>query len=271
MICNNSVAQQLSINKQNNPILRSIAGNDADLFGTRTRYIQNIGQYGDTLANYGNMGKILYAYEGLGMPVLFTSKGIIHLQRKIKGPSHEEEERMERKGMKPEEIREKTVLNDRIITLEWINANPHPEIIAENFAQGYHIYGMLQQKAKAYKKLIFKNLYPGIDAEYCFTENKKAGYEYNLIVKPGADISAVKMKYGGDIKTIKQDKNGNLIIKSDIDGIMQSIPVCYYADAAGKDENISSSFLINKNEISFNFPAIYNKKEKTLIIEPFCN
>ena len=71
--------------------LHVIAGNNADLFGTRTSYIKNIGQYGDTLSNYGRMGKILYGYQGLEMPVLFTSKGLIHLQRKIKSGSKAED------------------------------------------------------------------------------------------------------------------------------------------------------------------------------------
>ena len=33
------------------------------------------------------MGKILYAYEGFGIPVLFTEKGIIYLHRKLAGPT----------------------------------------------------------------------------------------------------------------------------------------------------------------------------------------
>src|SRR6476469_7243959 len=75
----------------------------SDLFGTKKVFIENVGQYGSVLPGQTAMGKILYAYEGLDMPVLFTPKGIIHLQRKIEGPSEEEkekEEARERKGSK---------------------------------------------------------------------------------------------------------------------------------------------------------------------------
>src|SRR5450432_807515 len=83
-----------------NFFIRNIEGADGDLYGTRTSFIKNIGQYGDTVANYGRMGKVLLRYEGLDMPILFTAKGLIHLQRKIEGPSEKEREEKEHKEKK---------------------------------------------------------------------------------------------------------------------------------------------------------------------------
>ena len=45
-------------------------------------FIENIGQYGNKVPGYEDLGIVKYGYEGLDMPVLFTAKGIIHLQRK---------------------------------------------------------------------------------------------------------------------------------------------------------------------------------------------
>lgn len=42
-------------------------------------FIENIGQYGQTVTGYEAFGVVKYGYEGLEMPVLFTEKGIIHL------------------------------------------------------------------------------------------------------------------------------------------------------------------------------------------------
>ena len=67
-----------------------VAGSDHDLFGTRFRFKENVGQYGDTVIGYGSMGKIIYGYDKLSMPVLFTEKGLVYLQRKIKEPTHSE-------------------------------------------------------------------------------------------------------------------------------------------------------------------------------------
>src|SRR5450432_1972171 len=77
----------------NQAMLSVNSGGDNGFLGSQGEYIENIGQYGDKLAGYTRMGKILYGYEGLGMPVLFTSKGLIYLQRLINLPSREEIER----------------------------------------------------------------------------------------------------------------------------------------------------------------------------------
>ncbi len=262
-----SIAQVGNLNTVTKPLntssLNLISGNDADLFGIRTRYIENIGQYGDTLAMYGSMGKILYGYEGLGMPVLFTSKGLIHLQRKTKKTTYEEMERQERKGVKAEG---RIMTIDRTVTMEWVNANTDPQIITEDICHDYFSYGLFKKEARAYKKIIYKELYPGIDLVYSFTENKKAGFEYSLVVSPNADMRKIKLKYGGDVKNIATDKNGNLIIRSDIGDISISNAVCYYAESNAQKFN--TGFRINRNEVSFKLPENYTK-EKSLVIDPF--
>lgn len=250
-------------------LLKAVTPDDADLFGTRAGYIENIGQYGDKLTGYDHMGKILYGYEGLGMPVLFTSKGLIHLQRQTKIPSHEEIEKEERRKKNRGESEEKWESIDRTISMEWVNANPNPEIITEDESSAYHTYGMLEKKAKVFKKLIYKDLYPGIDVEYSFIPGKKPGFEYSLRVKPGADINVVKMKYGGDVKTIGQNKEGNLIVRSSVEAIIQSAPVGYFDGNSNKEEKIKVSFLFNeKSIIGFKLPAGYDKG-RTLVIDPF--
>lgn len=266
LICGKNFAQLVDPNtksKQIDPkiILNSFSGNETELFGSRTRVIENIGQYGDTLPNFGKMGKILYGYEGFDMPVLFTPKGLIHLQRQTKKLSYQEKERLEKKG-----ITNKNPEINKVITMEWVNANANPQVISQGEYPDYFSYGLLKDKAKAFKKIIYKELYPGIDLVYSFNENKKTGFEYSFIAGPGADISKIKMKYGADIKNIRQDMNGNVIIGSDIQEISVTNVVCYYADDV--NQKISSSFSINKNEISFILPESYNK-EKTVVIDPF--
>jgi len=273
LICSNSFAQvanptpvtrNTDTKKSKNPLTSLISANNiGGLFSTSGRFIKNIGQYGDTLASYGKMGKIHYGYEGLGMPVLFTSKGLIHLQRRTKRITYEEMERNEKKGLKE---KDKSTSVDQVITMEWLNANTNPQIITENVCPGYYSYGLLKEKAQGYKKIIYKELYPGVDLVYSFTENKKAGFEYSLIVRPGADVSKIKMKYGADVKSITQYKNGTLIIRSGIEEISITNAVCYYTENA--DKKFTAAFLVNKNVISFILPENYTP-EKTLVIDPF--
>jgi Secretion system C-terminal sorting domain/SprB repeat len=247
-------------------------GNDKDVFGISNRFIENIGQYGVVNEMRPQMGKILFSYEGLGNPVLFTSKGLIHIQKKISAPSKMERERLERNGISEEEISRKIRVSERIITTEWLNTNPDVKIVQEDIMQEYHTYGKLAAKAHASKKIIYKSIYKGIDLVYSFNEAKSAGFEYSLVVEPNADLSIVKLKYDGDIKKIKVDRNGNLIIKSDIGEITESIPVSYYSNELNSANNdsltIKSNFELNDNVISFKFSDGYDKN-KRLIIDPF--
>ncbi|MBL0198996.1 MAG: T9SS type A sorting domain-containing protein [Chitinophagaceae bacterium] len=233
-------------------------------------FTDNIGQYGKTMDGYTGMGPIKFGYEGMNMPVLFTSKGLIHLQRKTEKISEKEERRLEKLGVPEDVIEKKKQIIDRVITMEWVGINPDVNIIAEDVTTAYHTYGLIPQKAYGYKKLIYQNAYPGIDIIYSFTKNNKAGFEYSLLVKPGADVAAVKLKYGGDIKTIRTDNKGSLFIKSDIEGVVTSVPVSYYdgQDSKSISKNVKSFYKLTGTEIGFSFPQGYDKS-KQLIIDPF--
>ncbi|NOT92238.1 DUF7948 domain-containing protein [Ferruginibacter sp.] len=229
-------------------------------FNSSCSFIENKGQYGKLLKGYESMDIIIYGYEGLSMPVLFTKKGVIHLQRKVGNKVLEEGQTTEKENV-----------TDRVITMQWVDANTNVEIIKEEKTFDYHTYGLLEQKAYGYKKIIYKNLYNGIDLIYSFTNNtKQPGFEYYLQVRPGAAIKAVKMKYGGDVKAITKNQNGNLIITSDIGGVEETIPVSYYKTNAASDKKaaIKTEYKIDKKEVSFSFLQGYDKN-KEIIIDPF--
>lgn len=246
--------------------LLRVAGTDVDLFGIGGHYIQNVGQYGKSYAGCGKMGNILYGYEGMGAPVLFTPKGLIHLLRNATQLSYERIERQER--TEKDKSTEQAGFTEKYITIEWLNANPHPEIIAEEMEAAYHVYGMLQQKAPAFKKIIYKELYPGIDVVYSFIKSDNPGYEFSLVIKPGANISAVKMQYGGDVKSLRIDKEGNLTIHSDIGSIHQSSPVSFYSGKENNGKKILTSCRVKNNIVGFILPDSCDRT-KEIIIDPF--
>jgi gliding motility-associated-like protein len=240
--------------------------NTKQTFNAAGSFIENIGQYGATYKGQENMGNILYGFEGHSMPILFTKKGLIYLQRKVESISHQEKEKLEKQGLTEEEIEHKKVVTDRAITMEWVGANSNVEIVQEDKTYDYHTYGLLTDKAYGYKKITYKNLYNGIDLVYNFTNNNKIGFEYSLHVAAGADISQIKMRYGGDVKKIKKNKQGNLIIQSDIDGVEETMPVSYYTNNV--TDKVKTECSITENEVSFLFREGYNKTEN-IIIDPF--
>lgn len=237
---------------------------------TNAAFLQNVGQYGNSLEGHPEMGSLLYGYEGLDMPVLFTSKGVIYLQRKIEKLPHSEEEKLEKQGLPEEEIERRKKVTERVITMEWEGANPYAQIMAEDKTTDYHTYGKLAEKAFGFKRLIFKNIYPGIDIIYTCGLPSKSGYEFSIVAKPGADLNAVKMKFGGDVKKITTGQNGSLVVSSDINGVEISLPVSYYGDdlKAQHPNEIAADYAITDNKASFHFAKAYDTT-KAIVIDPF--
>jgi gliding motility-associated-like protein len=287
ILLNNSAAAQTSLNniKVHEPayVVGEITlpyftnKNDKGLFGREKTYIENIGQYGKTLQGHVELGEILFGYEGLEMPVLFTNKGIIYLQRKINAVTKEEMEKQERTGRINSEEEKEALYTDRIITMQWINANPKPEIVMEELTSDYHTYGLLGGKAKGFRKITYKELYPSVDLIFSFIENEKHGFEYSIVAKPGANLNSIKMRFGAEVKSLETDTEGNLVISSDINSIIQTLPLSYYANenefnlsaaAKGKAEKIHSLFNVKIKEINFAFPEGYDKSRR-IIIDPF--
>lgn len=250
-----------------------LKGNDNDIYGVRKRFIENKGQYGDTYVSLPSMGTIKYAYEGFDVPVLFTSKGIIYLHRKVKGPTLEEkeiEERKRKKKKKEEEIEELNIIT-KAVSVEWVDANSNVEVIAESPTSEYHTYGFRPEKARAYKTITYRNIYNNIDVVYRFREDNIAGYEYIVVVKPGGDLSSVKMRYGGDVRRIRKDTNGNLILKTSAGYTHESYPVSFYAGNLNEEDRtrpVITRFKLNGSMVNFDIPDGYDKT-KTLIIDPF--
>lgn len=239
-------------------------------------FVKNIGQYGETIKGHVAMGSVQYGFEGGDMLVLFTPKGLIHIHRKFTRLSEREERELKRKGVPEEELEKEVRVAEKTITMEWLGADPGATIIAEEQTTAYHTYGLLKEKASGYKKITYKNLYPGIDLVYHFNNPEKSGFEYSIVVQPGADPGLIKMKYGGDVKKINIDKDGNLFIRSGINDIVETTPVAFSNPgdvlklSADKKEPIQSypvSFQQQNNLLHFHVP-VYDRT-KRLIIDPF--
>ena len=129
------------------------------------------------------------------------------MQRKIEKPGEEEREKMEHNGMTEEEISKKTRITERVITMEWLNANPGVKIISEDSAHGYRTYGLMQEKAFAYKRITYKEIYPGVDLVYSLNQKRAEGFEYSLVIKSGADLNGIKMVWQESAATTKPELN----------------------------------------------------------------
>ncbi len=226
-----------------------------DVFGTRV-LVENKNQFNTVLKTDD---KVYYAFENGQEKIYFTNKGLVYKQvkkQRITHEMHEAIERGEKIELKPDEF--------YFVKMTWENANSDIKIEEGLKQSHYFTYGGPELNANTFKKITYKNIYTGIDFEYTIPENKDHGIKYSVIVHPGANPNDIKMVYTGDIKKLSSNASGDVIIKTPLESITEHAPLTFYRNK----KVVASSFKINKNTLSFNFPDGYDNTQ-TLIIDPW--
>ncbi|MCX6230585.1 MAG: gliding motility-associated C-terminal domain-containing protein [Bacteroidetes bacterium] len=196
--------------------------------------------------------------------ILFTSHGLIFRLENFEKITEKEREKMERQSPNKKEPDKKMEL--LYVNMIWEGSNPDAELIAEEQTEGYYTFGekaFENVKARGYKKLTYKNLYPNIDVEYMIPE--KGGIKYSLILHPDADITQVKMKYSGNINKIKINRNGNIVIRTPAGDITDHAPESFTLE---NNQKISSSFYLEKHTIGFKI-NLYANNTQTIVVDPW--
>ena len=235
-------------------------------------FIENKGQFNldNSEKRMKEIGKIKYANENAEVKLYFTTQGLIYRYAEIQ---HLNEEGIKESlpngspGKYKTENHKMYNLIFQYVFMEWEGANPEAELIAADELTEYYTYPDINSKsgiikASAYKKIIYKNLYPKIDLEYIFPEGKE-GIKYTFILHPGADASLIRMNYS-NVNKIALDKEGHLQINTSFGNIVDHAPVTLY-----KDDNLSipSSFILDGNIIAFNIGKYDNNL--SVIIDPW--
>jgi hypothetical protein len=113
----------------------------------------------------------------------------------------------------------------------------------------------------SYRTVEYEELYPGIDLVYYGNQTK---LEYDLIVRPGGDPSAIRLEYQGAKPTI--DRNGDLILRTAAGELKQLRPVAYQ-DVDGARKNVSVRYVASgRNSVGIRV-ARYDAT-RTLVIDP---
>ena len=250
--------------------------------GPQKSFIENKGQFRIASDEALTKSSVKYAFDDGSTMIYFTPNGVTYnfLKRwkKTEGKSDAKEMARERereqkemaKGKSHAEIEKeehRMEFKTDVVNMIWENANPNAQLVAEQQTDDYFIYPDKTanndkniENIKAYKKLIYKNLYPNIDIEYTF--HPESGIKYALILHPGADISVVKMKYSNGIKLAE---NGVLHIPTKFGNIIEHAPVTFYK---GAESNIISSQFINNGKIVSFLLGNYDHS-KTVIVDPW--
>lgn len=212
-------------------------------------------------------GDVRYAATNEEVDVFFTLQGLIYQHNQYepiyKVVKDEKGERVKRE----KEIKKPV---QHYVYMNWLGANAGVDIIAQEEVSYYFTYvdtkdlsGKSFLKARAFKKIIYKNIYPNIDVEYIFPENK-SGIKYSLILHPGADPSVIKMEYRNS-SGVSLDLEGNTRINTPFGEIIDHAPETFYAD---NNEPIISSYSVNNNLVSFQLQSPVSLL-RTVIIDPW--
>ncbi|HLG02794.1 MAG TPA: PKD domain-containing protein [Bacteroidia bacterium] len=238
-------------------------------------FIENKGQFEGLTGRLA--APVLYGTDNGGYQVLFTDKGVTWKFDVAEKMTPEEERVFEENHKKFEEHENeaeeehlKYTIHPVLMHMEWVNANANPLVVAEDVSPSFfnfadpRVHGQTITNCKGYRKLIYKNIYPGIDIAYVFkNDGKNEGIKYSVIVHPGADPSVVKMKYSG--ATVFTDANGLLHIHNDkTDDLTETAPYTFYSSGGGP---ITSVFHLENNVVSFTLGSYDSSRE--IVIDPF--
>lgn len=131
--------------------------------------------------NSNDSAKIYFAAYLSGVDVYFSSTGLTYYYDEYPKLSEDEKEKLE----KETDTNELPKIKTHSFSVKWENANTDCQIIPSDSVSFYYTYssGKSNIISRAYKKILYKNLYNGIDVEYSFPQDR-SGMEYSIIVHP---------------------------------------------------------------------------------------
>ena len=117
----------------------------------------------------------------------------------------------------------------------------------------------------SYGAVLYREAYPGIDLKFYGNGRQ---LEYDLIVRPGADLSRVKFRYGG-IAGLKVDSEGNLAVKLRDGGrLVQKKPVVYQEIDGRRVAREGRFRLLKPGGSEYGFVVAAYDKPRPLVIDP---
>lgn len=171
---------------------------------------------------------------------------------------------------------ERTAYHFERVDIQLINANPLPEIVAENKSSAYIKCSDTQsgqsRQAHFYRRVYYRNIYPNIDLVFDSKDTDgKAGFEYYFIVKPGGNPSAIRLRYNGAPSALHDNRIRLQLSKHTIE---EKIPASFLCNAKAPDLSMlrqQPGIKIQYRQIdghTYGFRLPSYDKTKTLVIDP---
>jgi hypothetical protein len=117
----------------------------------------------------------------------------------------------------------------------------------------------------SYGAVLYREAYPGIDLKFYGNGRQ---LEYDLIVRPGANLSRVKFRYGG-VAGLQVDSEGNLVVKlADGGQLLQMKPVIYQEIGGRRVAREGRFKIMKKRGAEYGFEVAAYDKTRPMVIDP---
>lgn len=166
----------------------------------------------------------------------------------------------------------KMVIRSHAYDVDFIGASPTMQVISDKMIPAYNNYFIGNDPSKwagecrIYQAITLKDVYPNVDVRY-YTYN--GVLKYDIVAKPGADISKIALKYNGADRL--EVKNKELVVGTSVGDLRESYPYTYQADIKERKE-VSCKYMVKDNVVRFEVKDY--DRSSTLVIDPtliFCS
>lgn len=172
-------------------------------------------------------------------------------------------EKMIRRNIPPENY----ISYSHRIDIDFEGANTNPTIETSGKSADYFNYYLNGSNITGvyyYQKIVYKNIYDGIDVEYIL--DNKNNFKYNIIVNPGADAGKVKLNFKG-AKATSLNENGNILIETSTKNIEEQIPYSYIFE----NNQPVKTYFNQIQENNYGITILNHNTFSTLVIDPTPN
>jgi len=231
-------------------------------------FIENKGQIIDQ--NNQPNPSVRYLWNGSGLKVQLKENAFSYeLMRSEKFPSRKPLPVSMMKDKRYQGLHDSLVWHSHRVDVSLVNANPHPELVAEQVQPevlNYYTTGTPEEgvaNVHQYGKVTYKEIYPNIDLEFISSDDATHPFKYNFIVHSGGEVKDIRLHYEGATATTL--RYGNITIGTANGDLKEAIPTSYVMEN-GKD--VTVQYLSIGND-TYGFQAERYPAHQTLVIDPW--
>lgn len=230
--------------------LLSIGGKQLSDHTTASGFVENKGQLVDQDAKPNDAVRYLLGTDG------------INIQLRDGGFSYD--------TYQADNGQEGTVSYHRV-DVSFEGANDAAELIADGRSVDYsNFYTANLPEAGVthvhhYQRVVYRELYSHIDAEFVLTGDLDKPFEYNFIIRPGGQVADIRMRYEGAPVMLK-DESLHFSLRQ---GLMEeTIPASWYGSGEGRTPLQATYVQVGPNTFGFNLTIPELAAGRTIVIDP---